>query len=364
MMTRRLFFVASAAFTESAYAQRAAVAYKLPPDTVYLNANEFPEGVPQVSLNAMQQVMASANRYHYQEFGQIYSRIAASEDLRADQLLVGAGSSEPIHAAVEAFTGADRPLITPDPSYELPAELARAMGRKVIRVPLGDGYRADVHRLAESAKQAGGGLIYLCNPNNPTAAIVPKNEVSWLISNLPENTVLLVDEAYYHFAETPDYGTALDAVRAGKNVIVARTFSKIYGMAGLRVGFIAGRADLIEKMAPFRNNVISIVSARAVTAALDHANTIVPPRRASISKTRGELCSWLKSSGTPFIQPHANFMMIDVSPRDCRYYIPRFAEKGVAVGRPFPPLEKMLRVSIGTDADMAKFKEVFRSLRA
>lgn len=364
MMTRRLFLVASAALTESAYAQRAAVGYKLPPDTVYLNANEFPEGIPQVSLDAMNQVMASANRYHYQEFGQIYSRIAASEDLKPDQVLVGAGSSEPINAAVEAFTGPGRPLITVSPSFELPAELANAMGRKVIRIPLADGYRADVHRLAESAKQAGGGLVYLCNPNNPTAAIVPKNEVAWLISNLPENTVLLVDEAYFHFAETPEYATALDAVRAGKNVIVARTFSKVYGMAGLRVGFIAARTDLIDKMAPFRNNVISIVSARGVIAALDHSNAIVPARRARISKTRGELCSWLKSSGTPFIPPHANFMMIDVSPRDCHYYIPRFAEKGVAVGRPFPPLEKMLRVSIGTDTDMAKFKEAFRSLRS
>jgi histidinol-phosphate/aromatic aminotransferase/cobyric acid decarboxylase-like protein len=110
--------------------------------------------------------------------------------------------------------------------------------------------------------------------------------------------------------------------------------------------------------------VISIVSARAAVAALDHAGEIVPARRAKIAKTRNELCSWLKASGTPYIEPSANFMMIDVSPRDCRYYIPRFAERGVAVGRPFPPLENMLRVSIGTDADMARFKEVFGSLRA
>ncbi len=366
MLTRRgfaaQFGIAAAAarlLPEMAYAQRAAVNVgDLPKDMVWLNANENPAGPPKVSLDAMHEVLPTSGRYHYQEFRDIYSTIAKSEDLQPNQIVTGCGSSEVLHTSVETFTSPTRPLISVAPAYEGPIELARTLRRPVVLTKLREDYTADVHKLAEEADKAHGGLIYLCNPNNPTSAMTTANDIDWLVSNLPANTTLLVDEAYIHFGEHPELKTALPYVRQGKDVIVTRTYSKIYGMAGLRVGFAAARPDIIDKLTPLRMNVISIVSARAVTAALGDQQNIVRERRTALAHTRKETCAWLREHGVKFIEPHANFMMVDTG-RNAREFIEKMPRMGVAVGRPFPPLDNMLRVTIGTDSEMAKFREVF-----
>jgi histidinol-phosphate aminotransferase len=345
--------------TEMAYAQRAAVkAGDIPKDMVWLNANENPAGPPAVSLDAMRDVLPSSGRYHYNEFSQIESIIAGSEKLTADQIVTGAGSSEVLHTTVDLFTSPTRPLISVTPAYELPIELARALGRPVVLTKLRDDYTADVKLLAEAADKAHGGLIYLCNPNNPTSAAVKSSDVDWLVANLPANTMLLVDEAYIHFVESPDVKSAIPYVRQGKDVIVARTFSKIYGMAGLRVGFAAAKPAIIEKLTELKMNVISIVSARAVVAALKDRENIVRERQAGLAKTRRELCGWLRERNVKYIEPNANFLMIDTG-RNAREFINTMPRMGVAPGRPFPPLDNMLRVTIGTDPEMAKFRDVF-----
>ncbi len=283
---------------EMAYAQRAAVKLSdLPADMVWLNSNEFPAGPAPAVLAAMQQVLPTSNRYHYQEFQAIYAAIAGSEDLKPDQIVTGCGSSEVLHTSVDAFTSATRPLISVTPAYEGPIETARALGRPVVLSKLRDDYTADVRQLAEEADKAHGGLIYLCNPNNPTSAMTTAKDVDWLVRNLPANTTLLVDEAYIHFGESPDLQSALPYVRQGKEVIVTRTFSKIYGMAGLRVGYAAARPALIERLAPLRMNVIPIVSARAVVAALGERSTILPARKAVLAHTRRELCAFFSRLG-------------------------------------------------------------------
>jgi histidinol-phosphate aminotransferase len=368
MLTRRGFAgvglaaLAGRLLPEAAYAQRAAIKGPLPSDMVWLNANENPLGPPRSSIEAMTKVLPEGGRYHYQEFHDFYTAIGRSEDLAAEQILVGAGSSEVLHAAIDAFTSPTRPLITVAPTYEGPVDLTgKGLGRPVIQVPLEPPYAADVKKLAEQADKSGGGLIYLCNPNNPTSSITPKKEMAWLAANLPPNTTLLVDEAYSHFADTPDFESALGYVRLGRNVVVTRTFSKIYGMAGLRAGFACAAPELIAKMAPFRNNVISIVTVRAVLAALDESKTLIPQRRASYIRIRRELCDWLHDRGLSYIEPQANFVMIDVG-RDAHEFIYGMPPKGVAVGRPFPPMTNYLRVTIGTDSDMARFREVFWSV--
>ena len=365
MLTRRAFAgrlglaaAFSGSISEMAYAQRAALDFKLPKDMVWINANENPAGPPPESIKAMTQALPLSGRYHYQEWGAFCESLAGNFDLSKDQILVGNGSTESLHAAVEAFTSSTRPLITYVPTYEAPPEFARAAGKPVVALPLeAPAYAMDVHRLVAEASKAGGGLIYVCNPNNPTANVVPKADIAWMISNLPPNTIALFDEAYADFAETPEMESALTYVRQGKDVVVTRTFSKIYGMAGLRAGLACARPDLIRKMAPFRNNVISSVTTQAVLAAIADKN-LVPARKKGYVKTRSELCAWMRAKGYSFIDPQANFFMIDVG-RDTRDFGREMAENGVAVGRPFPPLTHMLRVSIGTDQDMAKFREVF-----
>ncbi len=346
---------------ERALAQRALLERKAPPDMIWLNANENPDGPPARALEAMARVLPECWRYHYPEFPEIYAGIARSEQLAADQVLVGAGSSEVLCAAVHAFTSETRPLITPDPSFELPADLTAALGRRVIRVPLTEGYAADVERLRAAALQAGGGLIYLCNPNNPTSALTPADRLAWLVENLPSGVLLLVDEAYLHFVEDPEPLSALKYVREGRNVIVTRTFSKIYGMAGLRVGFGCARADLIRRMRPFRSGVISYASARGVLAALEEGPPLIAERRTRLRRVRRAFCEWLRERKLNYIEPHANFVMIHLG-RDVRPVIEALWQGGVAVGRPFPPLDQMLRVSIGTESDMARFCKVFETV--
>jgi histidinol-phosphate aminotransferase len=270
-------------------------------------------------------------------------------------VLIGSGSSETLHCAVEAFTSPKRPFICAWPTFESGPELAAAEGHAVVKTPLTSNYGHDVKRMVAEAAKAGGGLIYICNPNNPTGNITPKQDIAWVVENLPANTVLLADEAYFHFNASPETESAMKYVHDGKNVIVMRTFSKIYGMAGLRVGYVAGRPDLIKKMEPFRNAMISIVSARAVLAAIDMGPKLVEERRDRMARARGELCTWLKQKNLKYIESQANFVMFDAK-RDIKELGPAMLAKGVAIGRPFPPYDKMVRITIGTDAEMAKFR--------
>lgn len=344
---------------EAAYAQRAAPAGRQTrDDTVWLNANENPAGPPEVSLAAMRDSLPESGRYHFQEFREIEAAIARSLQLESGQVLTGGGSSEILHYVVDAFTSATLPLIAPNPTFEGPADVARAMGRPVVLTALRPDYSADVHALAEAAQRARGGLIYLCNPNNPTSTITNRKDLQWLVANLPPGAALVVDEAYIEFGQTPDLESALAYVRQGKDVIVTRTFSKIYGMAGLRVGFGAAKPELIARMRPLRMGVISIVSARAAAAAIDNRDAILTERRAAAAHTRRGLCEWLRERKVGFIEPHANFIMIDTG-RNVREFASSMQRLGVVPGRPFPPLDNLLRVTIGTDAEMAKFREVF-----
>jgi histidinol-phosphate aminotransferase len=364
MTTRRSFAAQLAGFSvspEMLLAQRALPARNWPRDTVWLNANENPDGPPPAAIEAMRRTAPETWRYHFPAFRDFQALVARSEQLSPDQIVIGAGSTEVLNLAVLAFTSAARPLITAEPTFEAPAEIASALGRSCIRVPLTAAYAADVKRMAAEAERTGGGLIYLCNPNNPTSSMTPHEDLAWLASNLPRNTVALIDEAYLHFVDGYESLSALEWVREGRNVIVARTFSKLYGMAGLRVGFLCGSPDLLAALRRFRNNPISILSARAVEAALVDSRTIIAQRRARLSKTRGELCDWLNKRNLRYIKPYANFLMIDVG-SNARQIGAALAGKGVAVGRPFPPLDTMMRVTIGTDRDMARFKEAFAAV--
>ena len=360
MLTRRGFagvagVAAVAGFSEFALAQRANVNGAAPKGTVWLNANEFPEGPPAAAVQAMARVIGESNRYHYSEFKDFYKAVGAIEKLDEKQVLIGAGSSEVLHSAVDVFTSPTRPFITCWPTFEAGPELAAAEGHPVVKLPLSKTHASDVKKLVAEATKAGGGLIYICNPNNPTGAITTKQEIAWAVDNLPPQTTLMVDEAYFHFNTSPEAESAMKYVHAGKDVIVLRTFSKIYGMAGLRAGYVAGRPDLIAKMEPYRNNVISIVAVRAVLAALDLGPKMLDERREKITRTRGELCAWLNEKKINYIEPQANFMMIDTG-RDIHKMIPAMLAKGVAIGRPFPPYNTMMRVTIGTGADMARFR--------
>jgi histidinol-phosphate aminotransferase len=368
MLTRRSFYhrialaaAAAPVWTEAALAQRALTGSNWQPGTVWLNANENPEGPPRAAIEAMSRAAADSWQYCHPEFPAFYSKLAASEQLEPRQVLVGAGSTEVLDIAVAVFTSATRPLITCEPTFEAPGEMARTLGRPAVKTAPTESYAADVRRMAAEAAKAGGGLIYLCNPNNPTSAMTPKADIDWLVANLPANTVLLLDEAYLHFVEGYEGLSGLPYVRQGKDVLVARTFSKIYGMAGVRCGFVCGKPELIGQMRPYRNHVISVLTARAVSASIEDGPRLIAERRARLLKVRNEFCDWLASNKLRCIEPHANFVMFDIG-RNVREFGQAMAKKNIAVGRPFPPYETMLRVTIGTAQDMQKFRQAFQEV--
>jgi len=328
-------------------------------DVVWLNANEYPEGPPPASIKAMAEVLSASNRYHYDEFASFYTALARHFNLKANNILVGSGSSEVLHCAIDAFVNPIRPFVTGWPSFDWGPELAAAKRCPALKIPLRDDHSADVKLMAGEAARAGGGLIYVCNPNNPTSSITRESDIRWLSQNLPPETYLLVDEAYIHFTDLTDAESAMSLVRNGNNrVIVSRTFSKIYGMAGVRVGFVAAHPDLISRMSAYRNNVISIIGVRASLAALGLGEKLIEERRAKIALTRSNLTGWCQKKGIKFIEPHGNFILIDTG-RDATKLGAALVAKGIVPGRPFPSCETLIRISIGSESDMEKFKRAF-----
>ncbi|MBZ5728708.1 MAG: aminotransferase class I/II-fold pyridoxal phosphate-dependent enzyme [Acidobacteriia bacterium] len=362
-MTRRGFSALSVVGLRAgaAWAQHAAVTGPAPADTVWLNANENPEGPPPECREAIARAIAEAGRYNHRVFPVLHEALAKLAGVDSALIIPGAGSTEVLHCAVDAFTTAARPLITVWPTWEMTRDLAAAAGRPVVKVPLTAQWSADVERLADAARKARGGVIHLGNPNNPTSSVTPRAELQWLVENLPADTVLLIDEAYIQFVDSPAVESGVRYVREGRNVVVTRTFSKLYGMAGVRVGFGCAPAALVKQMQPFRNNVISILGARAAMAAVPLGDAFVSARRTRRNHIRAALCQWLDQRGFHYIPPNANFVLIEIG-REVSEAIPRMLAEGVAVGRRFDGVERWMRVAVGTEQEMEKFQAAFRKV--
>ena len=217
-----------------------------PPDAVMINANENPLGPCPEAREAVANIISQGGRYLFGETDRLAALLAQQEQLKVNYVRIYAGSSAPLHQAVLAFTSPNKAFVTADPGYEAGERAARFIGARVVRVPLTKDYAHDVKAMAAVADA---GLIYVCNPNNPTGTLTPKADIEWLVANKPNGAVVMIDEAYTHIAGAP-FNT--DLVAADKDVIVLRTFSKIYGMAGLRAGAALARPDLLEKLAGFQ----------------------------------------------------------------------------------------------------------------
>ena len=342
--------------SEAALAQLSQVK-NIPPDAVRINANESPLGPAPEALEAIARVMPLAGRYSYELTDEFRETLASQEGLTADHVQPFAGSSAPLTQAVVAFTSPTRGYVTADPGYEPGERTAKFIGARVARVPLSKTYAHDVRAMAAADPQAG--LIYLCNPNNPTGTLTPDADIDWLADNLPKGAVLLLDEAYTHIA-----GARLrsDLVAAGKDVIILRTFSKIYGMAGLRVGAAIGRPELLEKLTPFSSGALPIVGVAAATASLKSPN-LVHKRRQQIGQVRNSVFAFLDANGFNYVPSVSNKFMVDVK-RPGEQVIVALREHKVYVGRVWPSWPTHVRVSIGTADDMARFEGAFLKVMA
>jgi histidinol-phosphate aminotransferase len=341
-------------YNEAALAQDLRAIGAIPPDAIRINANENPMGPCPAAVEAIRAVIPQGGRYLFTHTFAFIDAMAETEGLPTTHILPCAGSSDPLHRAVLAFASPTRPLVTADPGYEAPERAARFVGAKVIQVPLRKDYSHDPDAMAQADPNAG--VIYVCNPNNPTGTVTRKEDVEYLVANKPRGCVVVIDEAYIHFSATAIPAT--DLVASNKDVIILRTFSKLYGMAGLRAGAALGRPDLLERLKGFGGLGIMPATGMAGAAASLKERGLVSQRRRLLAEVREDLFAWMHKKGYAFIPSEANMVMVD-STRPGRQTAEAMLALKVAIGRAWPTLPNHVRVSIGTPDEMARFKTAF-----
>jgi histidinol-phosphate aminotransferase len=327
-----------------------------PPDAVLINANENPLGPCKAACEIIASIAPKGGRYDIDgETGKLTKTFAEQNNLKEDHIMVYAGSSEPLHYSVLAFTSPSKNFVTADPSYEAGMRAASVAGAKVVKVPLNKAYGHDGKAMIAAAGNAG--VIYICNPNNPTGTITAREDIDYILANKPAGAILLIDEAYIHLS---DATSAIDLVAKDKDVIILRTFSKIYGMAGIRCGFALGRPDLLAKLQPYGMNAMPITGSAAANVSLLDAD-LVPTRKKIIADTRNDTFAWLKENKYNFIPSQSNCFMIDTG-RNGKGVITAMVKENVYIGRTWPVWPNSVRVSVGTPAEMAKFKVAFKKV--
>jgi histidinol-phosphate aminotransferase len=326
-----------------------------------LGNNENPYGPSEAVMQAMTRAFKYANRYGYPD-GNVLDAIAKHHDVSANQVMIAAGSGEILDVCCTALLQDGKKIVGCDPSYEILYQNAAGLKADTIRIPLLADYRQDIPATIRATRKnhRDVGFVYLCNPNNPTGRIVTKDEIKQLLDGIPEDVPVLIDEAYHHFVEDPAYETSLKYVKEGRAVIIARTFSKIAGLAGMRLGYAVATRDQLQPLRAYATGSVNACVRWGAAAALADKANEDKVRRVTID-LRQKAIADLKTLGYESIPSETNFFMVHLK-RPIVPVIAEFRKKGVVVGRPFPPLNESLRVSIGTPDEMARFMVAFREI--
>jgi len=327
---------------------------------VRLSANENPYGPSANALAAMRDALDTGFRYPDEATDELISTVAKLHGVDPSQVILGDGSSEILKLTAAAFCSPARKMVMADPTFEAIGAYARAAGAEVVKIPLTASYE---HDLTKMAAVANAGAVYICNPNNPTASITPKAAIRKFIEALPQDTVVLVDEAYHHYADSPDYESVIPLVQSRPNLIVARTFSKIYAMAGIRCGYGIAQKSVIQRMDQQKAwdsmNVVALAGARVSLGDTQH---VIDGRQRN-SETRNHIVNMLTNGGYEVVPSQANFFMVNIK-RDVRPVIQSLRGQGVHVGRLFPAMPTYLRVTVGKPEEMQAFASAFHSVMA
>lgn len=325
--------------------------------------NENPYGPSEAVMQAMQRAFKYSSRYGYPD-GDIVEELAKHHGVERDQIMLGAGSGEILDVVGLAFLQGGKKIVGVEPTFSSVYSHASGIKADAIRLPLLPDHRQNIPAMVAAVKRnyREVGFVYLCNPNNPTGRIVTSAEVRQLLDGIPEDVPVLIDEAYHHYVEDPAYSTSVPYVREGRQVIIARTFSKIYGMAGLRLGYAVAPRELLQRMRPWSIGSINALVKWGGVAALRDTASEARVRRETLA-LRKRTVAELQGMGYSCIPSECNFFMVHLE-RPVQPVIDAFRKKGVAVGRPFPPMTEHLRVSIGTPEEMRRFMRAFREIAA
>jgi len=326
-----------------------------------LSSNENPWGPLDSVMEAMNSAWKYSNRYGYPDGG-IVQAIAAHHRVTPQHVLLGAGSGEILDVVGNTFLQDGRKVLGVEPTYSSVYQHATSIKSDAIRLPLNKDYTQNIQAFIDTANRRAReiGVLYLCNPNNPTGIIVSKSDVKRLLDGIPADMPVLVDEAYFHFVQSPDYATALPYVLEGRPVVIARTFSKIFGIAAMRLGYAVAPPDIIQQMRPYSMGSINALVKWGGTAGL--ADTAGQKKVLDNTvRIRTKAIADIKALGYEVLPTETNFFMVGIR-REVQPVIQAFREKRVAVGRPFPPMTQHMRVSVGTDEEMARFMTAFREI--
>ena len=331
---------------------------------IRIGSNENPFGPGPAARQAIAAAAGEVNRYPFRTVGALTDAIAGRHSVLAAQVLLGSGSGDLLNAVVTAFTSAARGLVTAAPTFEMPLNRARELGRPGIAVRVDASGRLDLDAMLAASE--GAGLVYLCNPNNPTATVHGGDDLERFIESVHRrspDTMILVDEAYHEFVALPAYRSVLPRAATDPRLVVTRTFSKIHGMAGLRVGFAVGTAATLDALRawvdPMNMNAVGLPAALASLGDSAHLES----QRAVNADGRARLRAAFAGAGYESFDSDANFLMVHVR-RDPRSFAAACLARGVQVGRPFPPLLDYARITVGTPAEMERATRVFLDVLA
>ena len=373
-ITRRNFFrnvAAGAAATASLPALADLAFSKLVPASrasepggpIILSRNENAYGPSQKVIASMQNSLQFANRYPDPAVKALHERIAQSHSIKPEQLVLGCGSGEILSICATAFLGPRKKLMTGLPTFEAIGRSAKIVGAEVVEVPLARNYS---HDLAAMLAKAGPttGLIYICNPNNPTGSLTPRKDLEAFIRKLPATTTVLIDEAYHHFVERgADYSSFIDNPMNDPRVMVARTFSKVYGLAGIRAGYAVGAPEKMHALADLRlKEGINAVAAHCALVAYDDLDYVQMSAKRNAAD-RQEFFNQANARKVQGIASYANFAMLQTG-RKATDVIAHFKKNNIEIARLFPSMNTFVRVSFGTPPEMKEFWRVWDRMPA
>jgi histidinol-phosphate aminotransferase len=328
---------------------------------VKLAANENNYGPPESVMKAMNSAFKYSNRYGYPD-GNIMQEIARHHGVKQENILLAAGSGEVLDVVGTTFLAGGKKVLGVEPTFSSVYDHATSIKAEAIKLPLGKDFRQEIPAYLKAAHDHASeiGVVYLCNPNNPTGIIVTRDEVQQLLDGLPAGMPVLIDEAYHHFVEDPKYATSVPHVVAGRPVIVARTFSKIAALAGMRLGYAIASRENIDRMRPYSMGSINALVKWGGAASIKDAEGQARMKK-TILDTRKKTTADLQAYGYAVLPSEANFFMVSIG-RQVQPVIDEFKKKNIMVGRPFPPMTEHLRVSVGTPDDMNKFLTAFKEI--
>jgi len=360
MPSRRAFLqfsAAAAAFQLVTEPMLAATARRpAPKGAVMIDSNENPLGPSQAARDAIAAIIPQGGRYLDNLTDELIHTFAEQEGLSPDYVHCFPGSTPPLRFTIVAFTSPQRSYVTADPGYEAGVFAAAATGARVVKVPLTKTYAHDAKAMIAAAPDAG--LFYICNPNNPTGTLTPHSDLEYLVENKPKGSVVMVDEAYLHFCDAP---STLDLVKAGKDVVVLRTFSKTYGMAGLRCGFAIARPELLDKIVDRSGwNFMPITALVAASASLKDP-LLVPERKRINAAVRQETFQWLDRNGYSYIPSESNCFLLDTK-RPGKQVIDAMVQQNVCIGRIWPVMPTCVRITVGTREEMQQFQIAYKKV--